>query len=100
MPLQERLCTHIADTTFLKGFGKIYRRTFPEAKGALVARQEITGCLLTRYSGYYELVRLGVTCLLTLETGKIPIAGFAVGVTEAYGKNSLKYSWSSLIMNG
>ena len=32
-------------------------------------------------------------CLLTLGTGKIPIAGFAVGVTGVFGKNSLRCSF-------
>ena len=74
---------------FVTGFGKIYRHIFPAKRGVLVARPETTGCLSTRYFGYYERERHGAICLLTLETGKIPIAGFAVGVTGVFGKNSL-----------
>ena len=47
----------------------------PGKKGALVARPETTGCLLTRCSGYCEQERHGAICLLTLGTGKIPVAG-------------------------
>ena len=60
------VCTHIDDTIFLTGFGKTYRRISPAKRGALVARPETTGCLLTRCSGYCERERHGVICLLTL----------------------------------
>ena len=44
---------HIDDTIFVAGFGKIYRHIFPAKRGVLVARPETTGCLSTRYSGYF-----------------------------------------------
>lgn len=69
-------------------------------RGALVARTETTGYLSTRCSGYCERERHGAIRLLTLGTGKIPIAGFAVGVTGGFGKTSLKRSWLSLTMSG
>ena len=74
------------------GSGKIYRRISPVKREALVARLMITDCLSARYSGYCGREHHGAICLLTLETGKIPIAGSVVGETGAFGKNSLRCS--------
>jgi hypothetical protein len=54
-----------------------------------VVLPEITALLSMRFSGYYVRVRPGGICHRIMETGKTPIAGFAVGVTKDYGKGFL-----------
>ena len=60
----------------------------------------ITDCLSTQFSGSCAPALPGETCHLTMVTGKIPIAGFAVGATKGFGLVS-KSAWlKSQIMSG
>ena len=91
---------HTTATTYLIGFGNFWNlicRVVMESEASLPV---IIACLSTRSFGFCVQGLPGGICLQIMETGKIPTAGFAVGGTKETGKDSLKSSSVSLILNG
>lgn len=70
---------------------------FPGRKGSWGGRARDNRLFI---NAVFWILRTGVTCLLTMGSGRIPTAASAVGETKGFGKAYWKSSLSSLILNG